>query len=103
MKINRRRHTEKCSFTSTTDKAGQNSFMVGLTLLIVLCKINLNCRDGPSRHDGNYFGIIPPPPGEETVIPINFAQKPLRIKLDSASSVPRSYNAQLWIGSFVRV
>ena len=46
-------------------------------------KINLNWRDGPSGHDGNFFGIIPPPLGVATVVPVNFAQKSLRIKLDS--------------------
>ena len=55
--------------------------MVGLTLLIP--KINLNCQDGPSGHDGKFFGRISPPPGVAMVVPINFAQKSLQIKLDS--------------------
>ena len=35
-------------------------------------KINLNCRDGSSGHDSIFFGIIPPPLGVATVVPVNF-------------------------------
>ena len=52
-------------------KVIRNFHMVGLTLLIVL-KINPNCRDGPSGHDGIFFGIILPPSGVATVVRGNF-------------------------------
>ena len=38
-------------------------------------KINLNCRDGPSGHYGNFFGINLPSSGVATVVSVNFAQK----------------------------
>ena len=46
-------------------------------------KINLNCRDGPSGHDGIFLGMNPLPPGVATDIPVNFAQRSLRIKLNT--------------------
>ena len=45
-------------------------------------KINLNCRNGSSGHDGNFFGMIPPTPGIATVVLANFVQKSLSINLD---------------------
>ena len=58
--------------TSITNNITRNFHTVGLTLLLVL-KINPNCRDGPSGHNGNFFGTIPPPPGVATVVRGNFA------------------------------
>ena len=59
--------------TSITDKAGQKPVMVGLSLLIVLRLTLIAGMDPPAGHDGNFFGIIPPPPGVATVVPVNFA------------------------------
>ena len=69
-------------FTSTTDNAERISLTVGLTLLIVLRLTSIGGMD-PLDMTVNFFGIIPPPLGVATVVPVNFAQKSLRIKLDS--------------------
>ena len=68
--------------TSTTDNAGRISLTVGLTLLIVLRLTSIGGMDPPDM-TVNFFGIIPPPLGVATVVPVNFAQNSLRIKLDS--------------------
>ena len=68
--------------TSTTDKAGRISVMLGLTLLIVLRLTSIGGMDPPGM-TVNFFGIIPPSLGAARVVPVNFAQKSLRIKLDS--------------------
>ena len=59
--------------TSLTDKAERISLMVGLTLLIVLRLTSIGGMDPPDM-TVNFFGIIPPPLGVATVVPVNFAQ-----------------------------
>ena len=56
--------------------------MVGLTLLIVLRLTLISGMDPPDM-TVNVFGIISPPRGVATVVPVNFAQKSLAIKLNT--------------------
>ena len=46
--------------------------MVGLTLMIVL-RLTLIAGIDPPDMKVIFLGIIPPPPGVATVVPINFA------------------------------
>ena len=58
--------------TSTTDKAGRKPVMVGLTLMIVL-RLTLIAGMDPPDMTVTFFGIITPPRGVATVVPVNFA------------------------------
>ena len=61
---------EEC--TSLTDKAERKPLMVGLTLLKVL-RLTLIAGMDPLDMTVTFFGIIPPPRGVATVVPVNFA------------------------------
>ena len=58
--------------TSLADKAERKSLMVGLTLHIVL-RLTLIAGTDPPDMTVTFFGIIPPPRGVATVVPVNFA------------------------------
>ena len=58
--------------TSIRDKAGQKPVMVGLTLPIVL-RLTLLAGMDPPDMTVTFFGIILPPRGVATVVPVNFA------------------------------
>ena len=56
--------------------------MLEVTLLIVL-RLTLIAVMDPPDMTVTFFGIIPPPQGVATVVPVIFAQKILRIKLNT--------------------
>ena len=58
---------------STTDKAGQTSYKIELTLLIVL-RLTLFAGMDPPDMRVISFGIIPPPRVVGTVVSVNFAK-----------------------------
>ena len=57
---------------SLADKAERKPLMVGLTLLLVL-RLTLIAGTDPPDMTVTLFGIIPPPRGVATVVPVNFA------------------------------
>ena len=77
LEVKERRTAVGSSATSITDKAGRKPLTVGLTLLIVLRLTSIGGMDPPDM-TVNFFGIIPPPLGVATVVPVNFAQKSLQ-------------------------